>query len=203
LLTTTNKQPIIAPMVESQINPAFLPAIAELDRQIEEAQRLKAALVARGSGLGGDALGPSGPAGAAIVPGDPLAAVREQEFSGLSPTKAARAFLLKIGRHEKTPVIIAALEKGGVTIGGKTPMPSLYTALSRHSAFVPLGKNYWDLAERRPDLVRTKGEKTEKKKARRKPRPMPRTANPRQSDQKPTKRQAAKKDGEKAPESGG
>ena len=99
-----------------------------------------------------------------------MAAVREQEFSGMSWAKAARAFLHKIGRHEKTSVIISALHKGGVEVGGKNPVSAMYTALSRHSAFVSLGKNYWDLAERRPDLVRgNKTEKaTEKKPARKK-----------------------------------
>ena len=74
----------------------------------------------------------------------------------MSWTQAARTFLQRIGRNERTPTIIAALKKGGVNVGGKNPISALYTALARHSAFVRLGKNYWDLSERRPDLAHGK-----------------------------------------------
>jgi DNA-directed RNA polymerase delta subunit len=87
------------------------------------------------------------------IGGDPLAAVREQEFSGMSVAKAAAVFLRKIGRHEKTATIIAAIRKGGVQMKSKNPITTVYTTLSRRPGFVSLGKNYWDLAERRPDLA--------------------------------------------------
>ena len=70
----------------------------------------------------------------------------------MSIAKAAQSFLKKIGRHEKTPTIIAAIKKGGVEVRGKNPVSTVYTTLSRRPSFVSLGKNYWDLAERRPDL---------------------------------------------------
>jgi hypothetical protein len=71
----------------------------------------------------------------------------------MSVAKAAAAFLRKIGRHEKTAIIVAALRKGGVEMGSKYPESSVYTTLSRRPAFVSLKKNYWDLAERRPDMT--------------------------------------------------
>lgn len=181
-------------MVESPINPAFAAAIIELDRQIEERQRMREDLVrlARNSAGSPEALAgipPTSGSSSGIV-GDPLAVVREQEFAGMSPAKAARAFLLKIGRHEKTPTIIAAIRKGGVEVGGKTPIPAMYTALARHSAFVSLGKNYWDLAERRPDLGRAKSEKAEKRKPKKKPTAAAKQASQstKQPEQNPARR---------------
>src|SRR5258708_21659546 len=147
-------------MVESGPNPAFAAAIAEIDRQIEELQQAKAILLGRRGGPGGDTEAPAGGVHGDAFHGDRLAVVREQEFAGMTPARATRALLLKIGRHEKTPTIIAAIRKGGVEVGGKNPVATLYTTLKRHSGFVSLGKNYWDLAERRADLVRAKSEKT-------------------------------------------
>lgn len=135
---------------------AYELAVAELDREIEDLQRARDTLLRRiGQSRGEVSTSPTA-SSAGVVSGDPLVVVREQEFSGMSWAKAARAFLQRIGRNEKTATIIAALRKGGVEVSGKNPVSSLYTTLSRHSAFVPLGRNYWDLAERRPDLVGTK-----------------------------------------------
>jgi len=161
-------------MAETIMNPAYAAAVAEIDREIEELQRAKAILIARG-GAGAEPNSPAGITRVGAFAGDPVAAVREQEFSGMSPAKATRAFLLKIGRHEKTPVIIAAIKKGGVAVGGKHPIASMYTALKRHSGFVSLGKNYWDLAERRPDMVRQKGAKAPQKLKKPKHKPRPKT----------------------------
>jgi hypothetical protein len=137
-------------MAEIEGSRAFELAIAEVDRQIDALQRAREHLVRLMGRPVGDT--PSFTSSSAVIE-DSVAAVREQEFSGLSAAKAARAFLQKIGRHERTPVIITALKKGGVEIRGKNPVSTLYTTLSRRPAFVSLGKNYWDLAERRPDLV--------------------------------------------------
>jgi hypothetical protein len=138
--------------MEPQGGGGFEAAIVEIDRQIEELQRTRDTLV-RLSARPLAASPASHSAKAAPVVGDSVAVVREQEFSGMSIAKAAAALLRKIGRHEKTPVIIAALQKGGVEVRGKSPVSTVYTTLSRRPAFVSLGKNYWDLAERRPDLV--------------------------------------------------
>lgn len=164
ILTTADRPPTIRAMVESNSNSVFAAAIAEIDREIEELQRIRVGLLRRLGAAGSDA-DPPGEARSQVFSGDPVAAVREQEFSGMTPAKATRAFLLKIGRHEKTPVILTALKKGGVQVGGKHPISTHYTTLKRHSGFVSLGKNYWDLAERRPDLVRAKSEKVNDKKA--------------------------------------
>ncbi len=85
----------------------------------------------------------------------------------MSIAKAAEAFLRKIGRHEKTQTIIAAVQKGGVEVRGKSPMSTVYTTLSRRPAFVSLKKNYWDLAERRPDMVQEKKHRPKSKPAKR------------------------------------
>lgn len=94
----------------------------------------------------------------------------------MAATQAARVFLQRIGRNEKTPVILAALQKGGVQVGGNSPAlkaARIYTAMKRHSAFVALGKNYWDLAERRPDLAQEKKQRggSRRRGGRRKPGP--------------------------------
>src|SRR6267143_1045412 len=153
-------------MADQKIPSPFAPAIAELDRQIKVLQQTREMLVQLGRGNPAGVMpttSPDTPGGNAIA-GDPLAVVREQEFAGMSWTQAARVFLQRIGRNEKTMTIIAALRKGGIEVSGKNPMSKVYTSLVRHSAFVALGKNYWDLAERRPDLVRSKADKAEKKK---------------------------------------
>jgi hypothetical protein len=145
-------------MAERDASP-FDPAIAEIDRQIEALQRTREMLMKLGGSHSASPQSATGGAGSPPILGDPLAAVREQEFSGMSWTQAARTFLQRIGRNERTPTIIAALRKGGVEVGGKHPISALYTALGRHSAFVKLGKNHWDLSERRPDLAHGKAPK--------------------------------------------
>jgi DNA-directed RNA polymerase delta subunit len=150
-------------------DPGIQAAIAAIDRKIDELQRAKETLLGLSDGPAGDRPVTTHSNGTPIV-GDSLAAVREQEFAGMSIAKAAAAFLRKIGRHEKTPVILAALQKGGVEIGSKNPMPAVYTTLWRRPGFVSLGKNYWDLAERRPDYEKKSNPKlTGKRKWRRNP----------------------------------
>lgn len=143
-------------MAELEGRQALEAALAEIDRQIEERQRARQNLVAL---LGGTAstvahspgfAAPSGPT--PIATGDPLAHVREQEFAGMSMAEAAKAFLRRVG-FQKTPTIVAALQKGGQESKSKNLESALYTALKRHSAFVTLKKNTWELAERRTDLV--------------------------------------------------
>jgi hypothetical protein len=151
---------------------AFEAAIAEIDRQIEELQRAKESLMRLTVRAIGDAPLPAASnSHATTFTGDAMLAVREQEFAGMSIAKAAEAFLRKIGRHEKTTVIIQAIGKGGVDVGGKNPVSTVYTTLARRPAFVSLGKNYWDLAVRRPDLQPGKRPVEPRRKVRRVRRP--------------------------------
>jgi hypothetical protein len=149
--------------------------IAAIESEIDSLRRTRETLLRLRNKPVGDATiaGPgtsTPPTSPTTVIDDAMTAVREQEFSGMAATQAARVFLQRIGRNEKTPVILAAIQKGGVQVGGLNKVGRLYTALTRHSAFVALGKNYWDLAERRPDLAQEKkqqrlaGSKRKKKK---------------------------------------
>jgi hypothetical protein len=158
-------------MPDKVLDPGILATVAAIDREIEELQRAKNKIL----GLGRQPIAVDSPSasslnGASPIVGDALAAVREQEFAGMSIGKAAQAFLRKIGRHEKTPTIVAALAKGGVSIQSKNPVTAVYTTLWRRPAFVSLGKNYWDLAERRPDMVQDKKPKASPKRRGRRPR---------------------------------
>jgi len=138
-------------MADANGSRAFESAVTEIDRRIAELQRARETLLRLMAQPAGDT--PVAEAAPGVAVGDPLATVREQEFSGMSVAKAAAAFLRKIGRHEKTNTIIAAIRKGGVEMNSKNPITTVYTTLSRRPGFVSLGKNYWDLAERRPDLA--------------------------------------------------
>lgn len=156
-------------MADTQGVQAFQLAVAEIDRQIEELQRTRDVLLRfMGRPPSETQVSPTTPT--IPVAGDSLTAVREQEFAGMSVAKAATAFLRKIGRHEKTGTIIAAIQKGGVELSAQNPLSTVYTTLSRRPGFVSLGKNYWDLAERRPDLAqekKAKGETAAKRKVQR------------------------------------
>lgn len=155
--------------------------IAAVEIEIEALRRTRDTLLRMRNKPAGETtapLGPSSPVGQPVAAvDDAMSAVREQEFSGMAATQAARVFLQRIGRNEKTPLIVAALLKGGVQVGGATTalkVSRIYTALRRHSAFVALGKNYWDLAERRPDLALEKKEHLSSSK-RRKKKPGPKS----------------------------
>ena len=73
--------------------------------------------------------------------------VAEGEFYGLSQTKAARAFLERAGRTrpQKTEDILAAIRRGGITVGGKDPAGLLYRLLLRDKSFRRVGTSLWGL----------------------------------------------------------
>src|SRR5437763_523426 len=68
------------------------------------------------------------------VTGDPISAVSEGEFYGMSAPKASRALLQKVGRQRpmKTDEIFEAIRRGGVTV--KTS-GTLYRSLFRDASF--------------------------------------------------------------------
>jgi len=79
--------------------------------------------------------------------GDLLDLVREYEFFRKSQPEAAKAFLEKVGHPVKTQVILDAIQKGGVTVGGKDESRrlNLYTILHRSAEFGLAGKDAWGL----------------------------------------------------------
>lgn len=80
--------------------------------------------------------------------GDLLGLVREYEFFRKSQPDAAKAFLEKVGHPVKTQVILEAIQKGGVTVGGKeeSKRMNLYTILHRSTEFGLAGKDAWGLS---------------------------------------------------------
>src|ERR1017187_8404582 len=69
---------------------------------------------------------------------DPLALVQGMVFFRKSQPEAAKAFLELVGYPLKTSMLLEAVEKGGVTVGGKTPAAkkqNLYTSLHRSPDF--------------------------------------------------------------------
>src|SRR4051794_34991757 len=96
----------------------------ELGIQVNRAQQAHAA----------DATGKSNPASGT----DPLSLVQGMIFFNKSQTEAAKAFLEMVGYPLKTSVILEAVEKGGINVGGKSPMAkkqNFYTSLHRSSEF--------------------------------------------------------------------
>jgi hypothetical protein len=82
--------------------------------------------------------------------GDLLSVVRDWEFYNKSQPEAAKAFLEKLNHPAKTQVIVEALVKGGVTVGGKSDKDkkqNLYTILYRSPEFglVAKAKDTWGL----------------------------------------------------------
>lgn len=79
--------------------------------------------------------------------GDLLGLVREYEFFRKSQPEAAKAFLEKVGHPVKTQVILEAIQKGGLTVGGKEESKrlNLYTILHRSADFGLAGKDAWGL----------------------------------------------------------
>lgn len=81
--------------------------------------------------------------------------VADSEFYGHSQTQAARAFLERAGRArpQKTAVIVQALRKGGVTVGGKDPEGTIYKILRRDKSFHRVGTSLWGLAAWYPNAA--------------------------------------------------
>jgi len=82
------------------------------------------------------------------VPGaDPVTLVRPGEFFRMSSTKAAKAILERAGYRNaiKTELLLAAIQKGGLSIKGGGPQ--LYKNLWRDDDFQNLGKSIgWGLS---------------------------------------------------------
>ena len=79
--------------------------------------------------------------------GDLLNLVRDYEFFRKSQPEAAKAFLEKVGHPVKTQVILDAIQKGGVTVGGKeeSRRVNFYTILNRSPYFGLAGRDAWGL----------------------------------------------------------
>jgi hypothetical protein len=79
---------------------------------------------------------------------DPLSLVQGMIFFNKSQTEAAKAFLEMVGYPLKTAAILEAVEKGGITVGGKTPVAkkqNFYTGLHRSSDFAIVQRDTWGL----------------------------------------------------------
>jgi hypothetical protein len=50
----------------------------------------------------------------------------------MSQSEAAKAYLRKIGHAVHFDELVAALKKGGATLGGKDPRKTLYVSLARN-----------------------------------------------------------------------
>lgn len=81
---------------------------------------------------------------------DPADLVREGEFSGLSPMKAAAAVLGRVGstRPLTTKELYAAVVKGGVRVKDRG---ALYRSMYRSERIAHVGTALWGLAEWYPD----------------------------------------------------
>src|SRR5262245_40088049 len=79
---------------------------------------------------------------------DYLSRVKENEFFNKSQAEAAKLFLERIGHPMKTQQILEAINRGGVTVGGKNPQTkkqNFYTILFRSSDFVLFKRDTWAL----------------------------------------------------------
>jgi hypothetical protein len=79
---------------------------------------------------------------------DPLSLVQEMIFFRKSQPEAAKALLEMVGYPLKTSVMLEAVEKGGVTVGGKTQAAkkqNFYTSLHRSPDFALAKKDMWGL----------------------------------------------------------
>jgi hypothetical protein len=81
------------------------------------------------------------------------AAVRGDEFFGMSQGEAARAYLTKVGHAVEVPELVAALNKGGCKVGGADPERTLYIVLIRNTRdFVKVPNGYIGLRAMYPNL---------------------------------------------------
>jgi hypothetical protein len=79
---------------------------------------------------------------------DPLAKVREWQFSNMSQVDAAEKFLEAVGYPLSISVLLEGLEKGGVKIGGKAAperRQNLATVLGRSGKFGRAARGTWGL----------------------------------------------------------
>jgi hypothetical protein len=79
---------------------------------------------------------------------DPLSLVQGMIFFNKSQTEAAKALLEMVGYPLKTSVILEAVEKGGINVGGKSPTAkkqNFYTSLHRSPEFATIQRDTWGL----------------------------------------------------------
>lgn len=138
---------------------------AELDEAIEQRNNLNTYIQVLGVRLGvsvdddapGDAK--NGQAGAVLPPGqDPVALIFEGELVGMSLPKAVAEVLRRYSpdphkRPIKTPVLVAALQKGGLDV--QTPR-QLYRSLYNSSALQQIKGGQWGFATWYPDIPKGK-----------------------------------------------
>jgi len=78
--------------------------------------------------------------------GDVMSLVRDYQFFGKSQPEAAKLLLEMVGHPLKTGVILAAVEKGGLKIGGKSEKDrkqNFYTILNRSSDLGRVARDTW------------------------------------------------------------
>jgi hypothetical protein len=121
--------------------------IAEKEKQIE----LYRAMIAEwkkelGEAGNNGAAEPTPRKGLAVEDGL-LGVVRDYEFHGKSQPEAAKLFLERVGHPVKTQVIMDAIQKGGVAIGGKeeSKKVNFYTILNRSRDFGRVARDTWGL----------------------------------------------------------
>jgi len=81
---------------------------------------------------------------------DPLSLVHGMIFFNKSQSEAAKAFLEMVGYPLKTWLILEAVEKGGLKVGGKTAVAkkqNFYTILHRSPDFGLVTKDTWGLVD--------------------------------------------------------
>jgi len=79
---------------------------------------------------------------------DPMSLIQGLIFFNKSQPEAAKLFLEMVGYPLKTDVLLAAVEKGGVKVGGKTPAAkkqNFYTILYRSADVGLAEKDTWGL----------------------------------------------------------
>ncbi len=79
----------------------------------------------------------------------PLFSVKPDEFFAMSQSDAAKAYLRKVGHAIPFDELVAALQKGGATLGGADPKKTLYVSLARNprKEFVWPSKDHISLKE--------------------------------------------------------
>jgi hypothetical protein len=83
-----------------------------------------------------------------VSSGDPLSLISGMIFFNKSQVEAAKTFLEMVGYPLKTQLLLEAVEKGGLTIGGKTAATkkqNFYTILYRSSDIGLAAKDTWGL----------------------------------------------------------
>ena len=94
---------------------------------------------------------PNGPPSGSGKPqpgAEPWSLVKGMQFFNKSQPEAAKAFLEMVGYPLRTSEIVEGIEKGGITVGGKTAKAkktNLYTILHRSDDFGIVRKDTWGL----------------------------------------------------------